>query len=144
MKEFKFLTSTKMHPRGRFFSHNHYSGIRFGNGDIITVYPEELAHGINRLQYPSFVIISFRWERNFNASEMLGMEYNNTYIENYEGPIDGFYNHYSQRRYVFRETILPHIPVIQRIECNGSNFHSESLTFNNPNQHVIIGYKKFL
>ena len=144
MKEFKFLTPTKIHPQGRFFSGDRYSGIRYGNGDMITVYPENFNYGISRIQYPNLVIKQFRWVTNFNAAQMLGTEYHRTNIETYEGPINEFFDYYQLRRnYPFRETILPIIPVIQRIECHGSHFYSESLVFSNPNQHVTIRYKKF-
>ena len=144
MKEFKFLTPTNIHPQGRFFSGNRYSGIRYGNGDMITVYPENFNYGISRLQYPNLVIKSFRWVTNFNAAQMLGTEYDRTNSEDYEGPINGFYDYYNERRsYPFRQSILPIVPVIQRIECNGSTFYSEALVFNNPTQHVKIRYKKF-
>ena len=144
MKEFKFLTPINIHPQGRFFSGDRYSGIRYGNGDVITIQAEQLNYGINRLQYPSFIVISFRWVTNFNASQMLSTEIQRTNSEDYEGPIDGFYRYYNDRRnYPHRQSILPAVPVIQRIECNGSAFYSESLAFNNPTQHVKIRYKKF-
>ena len=146
MNQFKFLTpaTEKIYPRGRFFNGNQYSGIRYENGDIITVSTENFDNGINRIQYPNLVIKQFRWVTNFNPSQMLGTEYQRTNSENFEGPINEFFDYYQLRRnYPFRETILPIIPVIQRIECNGSHFYSESLIFNNPTQHVIIRYKKF-
>ena len=144
MKEFKFLTPIKKDRVARFFGDDRYSNIRYENGDMVTAYPEVLAHGINRLQYASFVVISFRWVTNFNASQMLSTEIQRTNSEVYEGPIDGFYRYYNDRRnYPHRQSILPAVPVIQRIECNGSAFYSESLAFNNPTQHVKIRYKKF-
>jgi len=146
---FKFLSTTKQ-PIAMYSGdvHNHYE-YRFLNGDIVDAYPEaDLDHGINRIQYgPNLNIKHFRWIDNFNHLQFFGARYRSQNSEEYNGPINEFFAYYETRRnYLNRQTLLPVVPVVFYIECNGHSIgvrHADSFVFRNENTHVKIKYKKY-
>ena len=118
--------------------------IVFLNGNTITSHSETLTENENRLQYdnPIIVIHTFRWSRNFNHREILGENYR-TNSEIYEGTLDRFMETYHNRSEVIRHATLPPIPVIERIEYEGSCFYQDTLRFSSGTMWVKIIYKKF-
>ena len=143
MKTFKFLTSAKPTIRSYWGGTNTHS-IVFLNGNTITRHSEILTADYNRLQYdnPIIVIHSFRWSRNFNHREILGENYR-TNSEVYEGTLDRFMETYRNREITNRHATLPFVPVIERIEYEGSCFYQDTLRFTSGTMWVKIIYKKF-
>ena len=118
--------------------------IVFLNGNTITRHSQTLTANCNRLQYdnPIIVIHSFRWSRNFDHRLILGENYR-TNSEVYEGTLDRFMETYCNRCEVTRHATLPPVPVIERIEYEGSCFYQDTLRFSSGNMWVKIIYKKF-
>ena len=143
MKTFKFLTPAKPTIRSYWGGTNTHS-IVFLNGNTITRHSEILTADYNRLQYdnPIIVIHSFRWSRNFNHREILGENYR-TNSEVYEGTLDRFMETYRNREITNRHATLPFVPVIERIEYEGSCFYQDTLRFTSGTMWVKIIYKKF-
>ena len=144
IKDFKFLTPTKPTIRSYWGGTNTHS-IVFLNGNTITRHSEILtADDYNRLQYdnPIIVIHSFRWSRNFDHRLILGENYR-TNSEVYEGTLDRFVETYHNRSEVIRHATLPPVPVIERIEYEGSCFYQDTLRFSSGTMWVKIIYKKF-
>ena len=143
MKTFKFLTPSKPTIRSYWGGTNTHS-IVFLNGNTITSHSETLTENENRLQYdnPIIVIHTFRWSRNFNHREILGENYR-TNSEIYEGTLDRFVETYHNRSEVTRHATLPPVPVIERIEYEGSCFYQDTLRFSSGTMWVKIIYKKF-
>ena len=138
MKPFKFLSKVKYRA-----DDNNPNVIRFENGETIWRVDELLFSGINRIQCGPLDIKQFRWSSNFDYEEIMG-ENMVSDIGYYAGPINNFFQHYELRRlHPFRDSILPEIPVIQRIEYRGIIFASDSLSFHNQNAYVHIRYKRF-
>ena len=143
MKTFKFLTPAKPTIRSYWGGTNTHS-IVFLNGNTITSHSETLTENENRLQYdnPIIVIHTFRWSRNFNHREILGENYR-TNSEVYEGTLDRFMETYRNREITNRHATLPFVPVIERIEYEGSCFYQDTLRFTSGTMWVKIIYKKF-
>ena len=141
---FKFLTPAKPLVTGRYWGGTNTTGITFSNGTTITRHSETLTADYNRIQYdnPIIVIHSFRWARNYNHREILGENYR-TNSEVYEGTIDRFMETYHNRSEVIRHATLPPVPVIERIEYEGSCFYQDTLRFSSGTMWVKIIYKKF-
>jgi len=141
---FKFLTPAKPPVTGRYWGGHNVQGIRYSNGYSIIRISETLAANMNRIQYdnPIIVIHSFRWARNYNHREILGENYRTNSLV-YEGTIDRFMETYNNRREVTRHITIPAVPVIERIEYEGSCFYQDTLRFSNGNMWVKIIYKKF-
>ena len=114
------------------------------NGTHIIKISETLTANCNRLQYdnPIIVIHSFRWSRNFDHRLILGENYR-TNSEVYEGTLDRFMETYCNRCEVTRHATLPPVPVIERIEYEGSCFYQDTLRFSSGTMWVKIIYKKF-
>lgn len=144
MKAFKFLTPPKPPIRSYWGGTNTHS-IVFLNGNTITRHSEILtAADYNRLQYdnPIIVIHTFRWSRNFDHRLILGENYR-TNSEIYEGTLDRFMETYRNREITNRHATLPFVPVIERIEYEGSCFYQDTLRFSSGTMWVKIVYKKF-
>jgi hypothetical protein len=148
INDFKFLSTTKQ-PIAVFSGDvDDVYTYRFLNGDIIEAYPESFFDGINRIQYgPNLNIKNFRWADNFIHSQFFGAQLRSQNSEEYNGPINEFFAYYETRRnYPNRQTILPVVPVVFYIECNGHSIgvrHSDSFVFRNENTQVKIKYKKY-
>ena len=144
IKPFKFLTPAKPPVTGRYWGGHNVQGIRYSNGYSIIRISETLTANCNRLQYdnPIIVIHTFRWTINFDYRLILGENYR-TNSEVYEGTIDRFMETYCNRSEVIRHATLPPVPVIERIEYEGSCFYQDTLRFSNGNMWVKIIYKKF-
>lgn len=130
---FKFFRET---PRERISS----GFFRFDNGDTLQLFNEDyLQGGINRMQYGDINLKTFRWVHNYYPER----DYRENTMD-YMGPINMFYDFYELRRnFPNRVTILPEIPVIQSIECNGQIIYGDSLVFSNFRTPVRISYKKY-
>jgi hypothetical protein len=140
MIDFKFLTqSNTVRPNS-----NNNIIIHLDNGEIWR-FNEQLDHGINRLQYgPNCTIKQFRWSHNYDHEEILGEQYRSN-TEYYHGPINEFFTYYELRRnYPARISILPPVPVILRILCEGYELWDDSLIFSNHTAQVRIRYKKYI
>ena len=145
MKTFKFLTPAKPPIPQRYWGGHNVQGIRYSNGySIIRISELTLTENENRLRYdnPIIVNLTFRWSRNFNHREILGENYR-TNSEIYEGTLDRFMETYRNREITNRHATLPFVPVIERIEYEGSCFYQDTLRFSNGNMWVKIIYKKF-
>ena len=143
IKPFKFLTPAKPTIRSYWGGTNTHS-IVFLNGNTITRHSETLTENENRLRYdnPIIVNLTFRWSRNFDHRLILGENYR-TNSEVYEGTIDRFIETYRNRSEVIRHATLPPVPVIERIEYEGSCFYQDTLRFSSGTMWVKIIYKKF-
>lgn len=145
MKAFKFLTPAKPLVTGTYWGGTNTHSIVFLNGNTITRHSEILtAADYNRLQYdnPIIVIHTFRWSRNFDHRLILGENYR-TNSEIYEGTLDRFMETYRNREITNRHATLPFVPVIERIEYEGSCFYQDTLRFSSGTMWVKIVYKKF-
>lgn len=142
MTPFKFLTPAI--PQRQLGENNVRTIVYDTNGTHIIKINETLTANCNRLQYdnPIIVINTFRWVRNFDHRLILGENYR-TNSEVYEGTIDSFIETYRNRSEVIRHATLPPVPVIERIEYEGSCFYEDTLKFSNGNMWVKIKYKKF-
>jgi hypothetical protein len=84
---------------------------------------------------------------NFNHLQFFGARYRSQNSEEYNGPVNEFFAYYETRgNYPNRQTLLPVVPVIFYIECNGHSIgvrHVDSFVFRNENTHVKIKYKKY-
>ena len=141
MIDFKFLTqSNTVRPNV-----NNDLIIHLENGESIWIVNEQLGHGINRIQYgPNRTRNQFRWAHNYDHEEILGEQYRSN-TEYYHGPINEFFTYYELRRnYPARISILPPVPVILRILCEGYELLNDSLLFTNYTAQVRIRYKKFI
>ena len=142
IKDFKFFQ--KEIPQRHWGGNNVRTIVYDTNGTYIIKINETLTENENRLQYdnPIIIIHSFRWTRNFDHRLILGENYR-TNSEVYEGTIDRFMETYRNRSEVIRHATLPPVPVIERIEYEGSCFYQDTLRFSNGNMWVKIIYKKF-
>ena len=145
IKQFKFLTSAKSLTPQRHWGGNNVRTIVYDtNGTYIIKINETLTENENRLRYdnPIIVNLTFRWTRNYNHREILGENYRTNSLV-YEGTIDRFMETYNNRREVTRHITIPAVPVIERIEYEGSCFYQDTVRFSNGNMWVKIIYKKF-